>query len=155
MNNLSKKQHEVASLIQKDIPIVNTPFEEAGRSCGLSGEEFLGIIKDLSEKGFIRKFTTILRHQKAGYKENAMIVWSVPARQTQKAGETFASFSFISHCYERKPAFQGKYNIFTMLHSPKDNIASLIKKMVNASQIEDYLILKSVKEYKKSSPEYF
>jgi siroheme decarboxylase len=155
MKNLSKKQHEVSSLIQKDIEAVRFPFEEAGRSCGLSGEEFLEIIKELSAKGFIRKFTAILRHQKAGYKENAMIVWSVPDRQTQKAGEIFATFSFVSHCYERKPAFQGKYNIFTMLHSSKDNIASLIKKMVNASQIEDYLILKSVKEYKKSSPEYF
>jgi siroheme decarboxylase len=155
MKNLSQKQHEVASLIQKDIPIVSTPFEETGKSCGLSGEEFLDIINELSEKGVMRKFTAILRHQKAGYKENALVVWSVPARQTQKVGENFATFSFISHCYERKPAFQDKYNIFTMLHSPQTNISSLIEEMVNATGIEDYLILKSIKEYKKSSPEYF
>lgn len=155
MKKLSKKQREVASLIQKDIDIVPFPFEEAGKSCGLSGEEFLDIIRELTENGVMRKFTAILRHQKAGYKENALVVWSVPTNQTQKAGEIFATFSFISHCYERKPAFMGKYNIFTMLHSSEKNISSLIKKMVNATGIEDYLILKSVKEYKKSSPEYF
>ncbi len=155
MKKLSKKQSEVASLIQKDIDIVPFPFEEAGKSCGLTGGEFLDIIHELSSEGVMRKFTAILRHQKAGYKENALVVWSVHARQTQKAGETFASFPFVSHCYERKPAFKGKYNIFTMLHSPRDNISLLIKKMIMATGIEDYQILKSIKEYKKSSPEYF
>jgi len=155
MKKLSQKQHEVASLIQKDMEVVRFPFDEAGKLCGLSGEEFLDIIHELSAKGVMRKFTAILRHQKAGYKENALVVWSVPAGQTQKAGEIFAAFAFISHCYERKPAFMGKYNIFTMLHSSEKNISSLIKKMVNATGIEDYQILKSVKEYKKSSPEYF
>lgn len=155
MKKLSKKQREVASLIQKDIDIVPFPFEEAGKSCGLSGEEFLDIIRELTEKGVMRKFTAILRHQKAGYKENALVVWSVPSGETEKTGQIFASFSFISHCYERKPAFMGKYNIFTMLHSSEKNISSLIKKMTNATGIEDYQILKSIKEYKKSSPEYF
>jgi DNA-binding Lrp family transcriptional regulator len=155
MKILSKKHVDVASLIQKDIEVVRFPFEEAGKSCGLSGKEFLDIIKELSSKGVIRKFTAILRHQKAGYKENALVVWSVPARHTEEAGQAFASFAFVSHCYERKPAFLGKYNIFTMIHSSKSDISSLIKKMVNATGIEDYRILNSVKEFKKSSPEYF
>ena len=84
-----------------------------------------------------------------------LVVWSVPAQQTEKAGNIFASFPFISHCYEREPAFMDKYNIFTMLHSGGRSISSLIKDMVNATEIKDYLILKSVKEYKKTSPEYF
>jgi len=42
-----------------------------------------------------------------------------------------------------------------MLHSDGRSISSLIKDMVNATGIGDYLILKSLKEYKKTSPEYF
>jgi hypothetical protein len=83
------------------------------------------------------------------------VVWSAPAGQIQKAGEIFASFSFISHCYERKPAFKKKYNIFTMLHSNDENISSLINEAATATGIHDYLILESVQEYKKTSPEYF
>ena len=79
----------------------------------------------------------------------------MPAEQTENAGNMFASFPFISHCYERKPAFREKYNIFTMLHSKDEIILSLVKDMVTATDIYDYLILESILEYKKTSPEYF
>jgi DNA-binding Lrp family transcriptional regulator len=107
------------------------------------------------EKGIMRKFGAILRHQKAGYGKNALVVWSVPADQIEKAGKIFASFLFVSHCYERNPAFIKKYNIFTMLHSKDENILSLIKNMATATDINDYIILESIQEYKKISPEYF
>jgi hypothetical protein len=42
-----------------------------------------------------------------------------------------------------------------MLHSGDKDISSLINEMVNATEIKNYLILDSVKEYKKTSPEYF
>ena len=155
MESLTSKQKKVARLIQKDIPVTAFPFEETGNLCGLTGAEVLDTIRQLLEKGFIRKFGAILRHQKAGYKKNALVVWAAPAGQIQKAGEIFASFSFISHCYERKPAFRKKYNIFTMLHSNDENISSLINEAAAATGIHDYLILESVREYKKTSPEYF
>ena len=155
MESLTSKQKKVARLIQKDIPVTAFPFEETGNLCGLTGAEVLDTIRQLVKKGFIRKFGAILRHQKAGYKKNALVVWAAPAGQIQKAGEIFASFSFISHCYERKPAFKKKYNIFTMLHSNDENISLLINEAATATGIHDYLILESVQEYKKTSPEYF
>ena len=79
----------------------------------------------------------------------------MPADQIEKAGKIFASFLFVSHCYERNPAFREKYNIFTMLHSKDKNILSLINDMATATGINDYLILESIQEYKKKSPEYF
>ncbi|MCX5850408.1 MAG: Lrp/AsnC family transcriptional regulator [Deltaproteobacteria bacterium] len=155
METLTKKQNEVAFLIQKNIEVVNSPFEKTGKLCGLTGKEVLEITKELFKKGFIRKFGAVLSHQKTGYKKNALVVWSVPAKQTEKAGEIFASFPNISHCYERKPAFRNKYNIFTMLHSNDENILSLIKDMAIAASLNDYMILESVQEFKKTSPEYF
>jgi DNA-binding Lrp family transcriptional regulator len=155
MESLTSRQKKVARLIQKDIAVTKFPFEETGNLCGLTGDEVLDTISELLGKGFIRKFGAILRHQRAGYKKNALVVWSAPVGQIQKAGEIFASFSFISHCYERKPAFKKKYNIFTMLHSNDENISSLIHEAAAATGIHDYLILESVQEYKKTSPEYF
>ena len=155
MKNLSVKQKKVASLIQKDIAVQKFPFKKIASLCGLAEENVLEITGQLLEKGLIRKFGAVLRHQKAGYKKNALVVWSVPAQQTEEAGNIFASFPFVSHCYERKPAFMNKYNIFTMLHSGDKDISSLINEMVNAAKIKNYLILDSVKEYKKTSPEYF
>ncbi|MFA5321039.1 MAG: hypothetical protein WC373_00055 [Smithella sp.] len=155
MNNLTTDQKKIARIIQKDITVMKFPFKETGKLCELTGEEVLGTIMQLQKKGFIRKFCAILYHQKAGYKENALVVWSVPDRQTEKSGSILASFSFVSHCYERKPAFLNQYNIFTMIHSDKRDISVLINEMVSATGIENYLVLKSIEEYKKKSPEYF
>ena len=154
-DHLTVKQKKVARVIQKDIAVMRFPFNEIGNLCGLTNEDVLDATKQLLKKGFIRKYGAILRHQKAGYGKNALVVWSVPAEQTEKTGNMFASFPFISHCYERKPAFREKYNIFTMLHSQNENILSLIKDMAIATDINDYLILESIQEYKKISPEYF
>ena len=154
-DHLTVKQKKVARMIQKDIAVIRFPFNELGHLCGLTNEDVLDTTKQLLKKGFIRKFGARLRHQKAGYGKNALVVWSVPAEQIEKAGKIFASFPFISHCYERKPAFREKYNIFTMLHSKDENLLSLIKDMAIATGINDYLILESIQEYKKTSPEYF
>ena len=154
-DHLTVKQKKVACVIQKDIAVMRFPFNELGNLYGLTNEDVLDTTKQLFKKGFIRKYGAILRHQKAGYKKNALVVWSVPADQIEKAGKIFASFLFVSHCYERNPAFRKKYNIFTMLHSKDENILSLIKNMATATDINDYIILESIQEYKKISPEYF
>jgi len=155
MKSLTSKQKKVARVIQKDMAVVKFPFEEAGNLCGLTGAEVLDTIRQLKGKGYVRKLGAILRHQKAGYKKNALVAWAAPAEHVQNAGKIFASFPFISHCYERKPAFKKRYNVFTMIHSHDENIASLITEAATAAGINDYLILESVKEYKKTSPEYF
>ena len=155
MEKLTLNQNKVARLIQNDIKVVSSPFAEIGNACDLTAGEVLGTTKELLEKGFIRKFCAILRHQQAGYKNNAMVVWSVPADQVEKAGQMLSTSTSVSHCYERNPAFQGKYNIFTMLHSQDEQISLLIENMATAVGIHDYLILESIQEYKKKSPEYF
>ena len=155
MKKVTNKEKKVARFIQGDIPLLSSPFDEIGASCGLTADEILNISQSFLEKGIIRKFGAILRHQKTGYGKNALVAWSAPANQIEIAGNIFASFFFVSHCYERNPAFREKYNIFTMLHSKNENILSLIKDMAIATGINDYLILESIQEYKKTSPEYF
>ena len=155
MEKLTEKQNKVARLIQKDMAVIKYPFDETGESCGLSGKEVLNITKELLNENIIRRFGALLRHQKAGYTKNALVVWSVPANQIEQTGNVLSSYSFVSHCYERNPAFKENYNLFTMIHFKDENILPLIRDMVAAIGIDDYLILESIHEYKKKSPEYF
>jgi DNA-binding Lrp family transcriptional regulator len=117
--------------------------------------QIINIINYFCSEGLIRKFGAVLRHQKAGFSKNALVIWSVPELQTNKIGEAFASLPFVSHCYERSPAFEGKYNLFTMVHSRDKDISALASSMSSLSGMGDFMILKSLQEYKKSSPEYF
>jgi DNA-binding Lrp family transcriptional regulator len=155
MEKLNEEEKKVARFIQDDIPLTSSPFAEIGKSCGLTAAGLVNISQSFLKKRIMRKFGAILRHQKAGYKKNALVVWSVPAAQVAEAGEIFASFIFVSHCYERNPAFKKKYNLFTMIHLKDNNISSRINDMATAACINDYLILESIQEYKKISPEYF
>ena len=155
MEKLTVEEIKVARLIQLDISLAARPFGQIGRACDLSEEEVLNIIRHLLQKGYIRRFGAILRHQKAGYTKNALIIWAVPPDQIENAGKILAAFPFISHLYERNPAFQGKYNLFTMLHAQNDNITAIMDQMAAAINNRDFLILESLQEYKKTSPEYF
>jgi siroheme decarboxylase len=155
MKNLTAAEKKVCVMIQKDLTVTRSPFETVADVCEMTEDEILRMIQQLRQNGFIRKFGAILRHQKAGYRENALVIWSVPQEKIEKTGNALASFPFVSHCYQREPAFMMQYNIFTMIHSGEKNISSLINEMSEAAGIDKYLILKSIKEYKKSSPEYF
>jgi len=152
---ISEKEKKIAQIIQGDLPLEKRSFRELGNLTGMSEAETLKSIGDLMTKGIIRKFGAILRHQKIGYTENAMVVWAVPSRHCEKAGNLLASFPEITHCYERTPPFEGKYTLFTMVHFRSGEEKTVIQKLSAASGIKDFKVLTSVEEYKKSSMEYF
>jgi siroheme decarboxylase len=155
MKKLTTPELDIARLIQRDILLVSRPFLELANVCKLDEDKVIVTIKTLLWAGIIRKFGAIIRHQKIGFIRNALVVWSVPQDQIEETGRRLAAYDFISHCYERKPAFQTKYNLFTMLHTKDRVIYSLISKIVSDTGINEYLILEIIQEYKKISPEYF
>jgi siroheme decarboxylase len=152
---ISNQEKEIARLIQGDLPLIARPFKEFESLTGLTEEEILRSISDLTGNGMIRKFGAILRHQKAGYTQNAVVVWAVPEHRREAVGNVLASFSEITHCYERTPPFEEKYTIFTMVHFRAGEEDSVIQKLSAASGIKDFNVLTSEEEYKKSSMEYF
>jgi siroheme decarboxylase len=152
---LSKQEVEIARLIQGDLPLTGHPFKGFEGLTGLTEEEILRSIGDLMKRGIIRKFGAILRHQKAGYTRNAMVIWAVPEDKREVVGNILASFPEITHCYERTPPFEGKYTIFSMVHFRAGEEDDIIRKLSAASGIKDFKVLTSEEEYKKSSMEYF
>lgn len=151
----SIKEQRVLAAVQKDIPLVERPFEEIASASGLGEKETLEIISGLMEAGVIRRFAAILRHQRVGFRRNAMILWAVPAGKLTIAGEALSSFKEVTHCYERVPPFEGRYNLFTMVHFPRGDTAGFVQRLSQAAGVTDYLILESLEEFKKSSMEYF
>ena len=152
---LTDKERELAGYVQGDIPIHKRPFQAIGDAIGLDETEVVNIIDRLKRQGIIRKFVAILRHQQAGYEKNAMVVWAVPKSACEATGHLFASFKEITHCYERTPPFEGRYNIFTMIHFRKDKPDEFIQQLALLAGIADFKVLLSIEEFKKSSMTYF
>ena len=71
-------------------------------------------------------------------------------------GETLAGFKEVSHCYQRAPAGDWPYNLYSMVHgSSREACRETVEKMAEVIQVNDYSILFSEKEFKKTSMAYF
>jgi DNA-binding Lrp family transcriptional regulator len=141
--------------LQGDLPVERRPFRTIASRAGMSEETVLDTIGAMVQQGVIRKIGAILRHQRAGITRNAMVVWAVPGERAEETGAIFASCKEITHCYERCPPFQGRYNLFTMIHACEGKLEGLIAKISKQAGISDYQVLLSEEEFKKSSMQYF
>jgi DNA-binding Lrp family transcriptional regulator len=149
------KNRDLLRHLQGDLPVEKRPFRAVASRAGMNEEAVLDTIGTLVKQGVIRKFGAILRHQRAGITRNAMVVWAVPPERAEEAGNVFASFPEITHCYERRPPFEGRYNLFTMIHAGKGALEELIARISSKAGIGDYQVLESLEEFKKTSMEYF
>ncbi|MBI5700489.1 Lrp/AsnC family transcriptional regulator [Candidatus Saganbacteria bacterium] len=142
-------------ILQNDFPIISKPFKAMAKASGIPESELLANIKDLKNCGTIRKFGAILKHQKAGFSSNAMVVFDVPDEKVDELGKKLSSFKEVSHCYER-PRFPGfNYNLYAMTHGKsKGELMDSVKKISENIGIPGFNILWSIKEYKKSSPKF-
>ncbi|MBN1664796.1 MAG: Lrp/AsnC family transcriptional regulator [Deltaproteobacteria bacterium] len=146
---------KIAKSLQGDIPLTKNPYKDIAIMLGLDESMILQTITDMKQQGIIRKFGAIVKHQRAGYTRNAMLIWACPSSLCEAVGNLFASYPEITHCYERTPPFEGKYNIFSMVHFKQGSGEALIEKLSDASSIRDFKVLITEEEFKKSSMEYF
>lgn len=149
------QQRDLLKQLQGDLPVEKRPFRTVAARAGVDEQAALDTIGDLLREGTIRKFGAILKHQRAGVTRNAMVVWAVPPDRVEEAGAVFASFREITHCYERRPPFEGRYNLFTMIHGTGGTLEDLIAGIAGRVGIGDYQVLHSKEEFKKSSMEYY
>jgi len=163
MAGITDEERKVARQVQGDIPLEKRPFEAIARRIEMKEDGVISILKRLQEKGVMRRFGAVLWHVQAGFSENAMVVWAVPEERCEEVGFRLASYTEISHCYERTPPFEGVYNIFTMVHlagdsgeaGEPDRLDTFVRSISHAIEIGEYRILRTLRELKKSSMEYF
>lgn len=149
---------KIIRFVQDDLPLVSRPYAYFAHQEGISEEEVCNRLQSLSERGIIRRFGAVVRHQKAGYKSNAMVVWMVDESLCDDAAEILGASDAVSHLYERKTFPDWKYNLFSMIHAKSDSelehiIDNFAQALKNIAQ--DYKVLRSVREFKKTSMKYF
>ncbi len=149
-------EKKLIRMLQEDLPLVTQPFKVIAGEVGLTEEEVIAKIQEWAKKGTIRRFGAILRHREAGFRENAMVVWRVPAKHVEKVGKIMATFKEVSHCYERLTYPGWPYNLFTMIHGrTKEECEEVARKISKATDTKDFKLLYSTREFKKVSMKYF
>ncbi len=153
---LNATEQKVIAAIQGDIPITAHPYRELAERIGLTETAFLEVLAGLRARNIIRRFGATLRHQKSGYAANAMGAWQVPETRIAAVGERMAACRQISHCYRRNPNADWPYNLYTMIHAESPEACwEIAREMSRDTGVEDYTLLFSLRELKKTSMTYF
>jgi DNA-binding Lrp family transcriptional regulator len=153
---LTEIEKKIISLIQGDLPITKKPYLEVAEKLGIQEDAVLTVLKNLTERGVIRRFGATLRHQKSGFNANAMIAWQVEESRIDDVGKEVAKFKQVSHCYRRDPQKDWPYNLYTMVHAIDEAACRETAKQISEKTgIQNYSVLFSRRELKKTSMQYF
>ncbi len=153
---ITKIEKKIIASIQGDIPVTQRPYLEISEKIGIEEQELLDILQKLINEGVIRRFGATLRHQKSGFKANAMVAWQVDEERIDEVGEAMAGFREVSHCYRRNPAKDWPYNLYTMIHAlSEESCKETALKMSKKTSVKKYSLLFSRRELKKTSMKYF
>lgn len=145
---LTEKEKKLLNELS-DITLVEKPFDEIAKKLNVSEDWVLEKIREYLSSGAIRRFGVILQHFKAGFSDNALLLWKTDV--PSELGMEFAKLTWVSHCYKRNSYPEFDYQLYTMVHArSKEELSQRIDRMKEISESEP-LVLFTKRCFKKSS----
>lgn len=145
----------IAALLD-DFPLVSEPYRELAEKIGISEDELLGRLEKYRQSGEMRRMGAVLRHREVGYAANALCAWKVPTDRINEVAALMIADPAVSHCYERTAYPDWPYNFYTMLHGhTRRECRAIASKLAHSTGLDEYLMLFSTREWKKTSMRYF
>lgn len=127
---------------------------------GMKEWDLLATLEIWRRQGRLKRIGLVLNHRKAGYSANGMCCFRIDG-DTTEAGRALASLDEVSHCYERPPFEDFRYNLYAMIHSKTTEGANrtfgMLKERLAAIKVPptSAVMLISTKEYKKTSMTFY
>ncbi len=142
--------------LQKGFEITSEFWKKTARSLDLTEDEVIEKIRELKKQGIIRRISCIVRHKNIGYNASAMVCFKIPEDGIISAGRKIAEFNQVSHCYQREVSEKWEHPLFAMIHAEnKDKSQQIIRSMADKIACSDYIVLYSLKEFKKERIKVF
>lgn len=157
MIELTDTERAVLRIVQFQLPDTLTPYADIAREVGTDEETVLALLRRLKEDGAIRRFGASIKHQKTGWSHNAMVAWIADEKDSDAIGEKAARNPRISHVYYRPTsAADWPYTLYTMVHGRSaEECQDVIDELRRETALDEYAVLDSLKELKKTSMTYF
>ena len=152
---LSNRDRKIINELPQDIPLAQQPFDLISAQLSLEVNELLEQCQSLQQRGIMRRFGASISHSSVGFAANALVCWKIPSALIEVTGRKIATFSKVSHCYERKTTPLWHYNLFAMLHShSREDCQEVAQKISEQISINEYELLFSKREFKKIRAKY-
>lgn len=155
-HTLNHIERELVRLLHQLHPVSERPFDPIARQLGLSVDEVTTRLREWKKLGILRRIAAVLYHREAGFKVNGMCAWPVDEREILTAGRRVAAHPVVTHCYQRPRMDPFPFDLYAMIHTPrKEETVALYQQITTACGLSPGTILISVREFKKSSMNYF
>lgn len=147
---IDKIDRDIIVHLSKDIELTKTLYKDMAKVFDISEDELINRLKKLNERGYLKRISPIIVHQKSGYDSNAMVVWKIEKDKIEYFIEMIKNIKSISHVYERQVCLRWEYNLYTMIHGiNKDEVDRIINYLSNNMQNYSFKVLYTLKELKK------
>ena len=89
---INARDKAVIRALQGDFPLCEEPYKILAEQAGMTEEEFINCVKNLSEEKKIRKMGAVLKHREAGFIANALCAWSVPNEKLDEVAQVILPY---------------------------------------------------------------
>lgn len=143
-------------LLQSGLPRVRRPFDELARRLGVGTDEVLARLRAMKADGRLRRLAAVVDQRRIGLAGNILVVWNVPDERMDEVGRGLAGHGEVTHAYVRPAGPAWPYRLYTMVHAESEAAcAALVARWAAELGAEDYRLLPTVREWKKSPPVYY
>ncbi len=150
---LDKIDKQIIIEISKDMEISRSPYNNIAKKLNIPMDEFLKRLKNIIGKGYIKRIVPIIKHHNTEYVFNALTAWNVNENEKEKLVNLMKDMESISHIYERETNIKWPYSIYGMIHGrSEEEVKEIIDKVLKNIKVDQYKILYTKKELKKTSP---
>jgi len=141
MDSIDKK---ILNIIQKEFPVVAEPFKVIAEKVGLNEDEVLQRIKDLKDKGIIRRIGAVFDTRKLGFVSTLCAAW-VPEKKLKAFVEVVNSYAGVTHNYRRNH----EYNVwFTFIAPNEETLKKSLAEIRERTGITDIISMRAVRTFK-------
>jgi len=144
---MDSTDRKIINRIQSRFPIDSRPYQKIGRDLSLTEEEVIQRVKNLKQKGIIRRIGGNFGPYKLGF-FSTLCAASVPEHKIALFTETVNAYSGVTHNYMR----DHHYNIwFTFIASSQQIIEQSLETIAGKTGVSDILNLPATNIFKISA----
>ena len=141
LDDIDKK---LLTLIQRDFPIVSTPYSEIASALSISESEVIERLANLKSENIIRRIGAIFDSKKLSY-HSTLCAMKVPDEQIDEVAEIVNNYPEVTHNYLRTD----EYNVwFTLIAESQEELERIISEIKDKSQISDLIDLPAIDMFK-------
>ena len=145
--HMEKDDLRILNALQDDLPLTHDPWQEIGKATGLSGEEVLKRVQQLTESGVIRSIGPTLESKKRRTRISTLIALQVPDERIKDVATIINEYAEVSHNFRR----EDRFNLWFTLSADSDELLDdLIHEILRKAKTEhDCLLnLRTIRSYK-------